>query len=180
VAGTDLTPVSCATVNILLSVNGGQAFDYVLATDTPNDGSQTIEVPNHETVLARIQVEAADNVFFDISDAHFSITETTGIAADVRTAAPLGFALHANNPNPFNPSTAISFDLAGSSRVTLSVYDLSGRLVATLVNGTLQAGSHTVSWGGRDSTGGQVASGVYLYQLTAGDFSQTRRMVLLK
>lgn len=85
------------------------------------------------------------------------------------------FALYQNYPNPFNPETSIRFDLMESANVTLSIYNIAGQEVATLVNGTLSAGSHTVNF-----DGGNLTSGVYLYRLTAGSFTAQKKMVLLK
>ncbi|HKW14425.1 MAG TPA: FlgD immunoglobulin-like domain containing protein [Candidatus Krumholzibacteria bacterium] len=88
--------------------------------------------------------------------------------------------LEQNSPNPFNPQTAIRFTLAARQNVTLSVYDVSGRLVRTLVSGAQEMGTHSVTWDGRDSAGSTVSSGVYFYRLDAGKFSDTRKMVMLK
>jgi hypothetical protein len=88
--------------------------------------------------------------------------------------------LHQNAPNPLNPSTRISYDLARECRVSLTVYDLQGRLVATLVDERQGPGTRHTSWNGRDANGRPAATGVYLYRLQAGSHSETRRMVLLK
>ncbi len=74
VANTNIAPVNCANVNILLSVDGGQTYPFVLASNTPNDGSETVTLPDNQTNTARIKVEAVDNVFFDISNVNFAIT----------------------------------------------------------------------------------------------------------
>jgi hypothetical protein len=74
VANTNIAPVNCASVNILLSVDGGQTYAYVLASNTPNDGSEVVTLPDHPTNTARIKVEAVGNVFFDISNVNFTIT----------------------------------------------------------------------------------------------------------
>ncbi len=86
----------------------------------------------------------------------------------------------ANYPNPFNPSTDISFSLPKSGQVKLVVYNILGAEVATLVDEVRSAGVHRVTWNGVNSSGQQVASGIYLYRLTAGDFAATKKMLLLK
>jgi hypothetical protein len=90
-------------------------------------------------------------------------------------ALPEAIALIGNYPNPFNPSTAISFQLSANSHVSLRIYDTAGRLVSDLVNGWREAGSHEATF-----DGGNLASGVYVYRLNAGQFSATGKMLLLK
>jgi len=93
---------------------------------------------------------------------------------------PQKFTLHANYPNPFNPSTTISYDLPKRSLVTLGIYDLLGKQIKTLVNQSQDAGNKIAMWNGTDNLGRPVSAGVYLYQIQAGDFTQTRKMLLLK
>ena len=89
---------------------------------------------------------------------------------------PVAFSLEQNYPNPFNPSTQIRFTLGATETVNLAVYDMLGRKVASLVSGrTLPAGAHAVSFDASD-----LASGIYVYRMEAGSFSQTRRMILIK
>ena len=96
-----------------------------------------------------------------------------GIAEPV--AAATAYELHPNYPNPFNPSTTISFEIRQAGRVTLKVYDVQGREVAAIVNGTLPAGFHSLAF---DGSG--LASGMYFYRLVAGSFIQTRKMLLVR
>jgi len=86
-----------------------------------------------------------------------------------------------NYPNPFNPQTTIAFSIRKRSRVRIDVYNVAGERVRTLLDETRAAGSYTdVRWDGTDAVGSPVSSGVYFYKLAAADFSQTRKMVLLK
>lgn len=87
-----------------------------------------------------------------------------------------------NEPNPFNPSTTISFTLGGkeSIKLDLTVFDIRGRTVKRLISGSREPGKHTVFWDGTNEFGGLVSSGVYFYRLTAGDFTRTRKLVILK
>ena len=92
-----------------------------------------------------------------------------------------GLVLAQNSPNPFNPHTTIRFALPQEAQpVRLAIYDASGRVVATLVDGALAAGDHAVEWDGRDDAGRAVASGVYSYRLETDDGQLTRRMLLVK
>jgi Peptidase family C25/Propeptide_C25/Carboxypeptidase regulatory-like domain/FlgD Ig-like domain len=96
---------------------------------------------------------------------------------------PTRMALYQNSPNPFSSSVAstrIRFELPKSSKVTLKVYDTSGRLVRTLANSPLDGGSHSVSWNGRDSHDRQVGSGIYYYVLNSDGKNQSRQMLILK
>jgi len=83
-------------------------------------------------------------------------------------------------PNPFNPHTTISFTVPQADLVDLSVFDLQGQLVTTLLRERVSAGQHDITWNGRDNRGRTVPSGVYFYRLQANDFSETRRMVLVR
>jgi hypothetical protein len=106
----------------------------------------------------------------------------TNDVSEYAVGVPLTFGLHQNYPNPLNPSTRIRFDLpaaqagvSGSGFVSLKVYDVLGRVVATLVNEELKPGSYEVTW---DASA--VASGVYFYRLKAGEFVETKRLVLMR
>lgn len=89
--------------------------------------------------------------------------------------APGEFALFQNYPNPFNPTTRISFNLPVASRVKLEVYNIRGQTVATLVDDYRQAGKYEVEWNASNT-----ASGVYFYRITAGEYTDIKRLLLLK
>ena len=121
------------------------------------------------------------NVTHDVvSDQTITIVEELTPVAETG-AAPIELALHGNIPNPFNPMTVIHYDLPGSAPVGLRVYDVSGRLVRTLLDSAVQhAGHHTMPWDGRDDRGRGVASGVYFYSLRVEGKILTERMILTR
>ncbi|NIT55847.1 MAG: T9SS type A sorting domain-containing protein, partial [Aliifodinibius sp.] len=88
---------------------------------------------------------------------------------------PQTFAIGQNYPNPFNPSTTIQYDVAQPSKIEITVYNVQGQKVVTLVDGFKQAGSYQIRWEAVD-----MPSGVYFYRFTAGQTVQTKRMILLK
>jgi C1A family cysteine protease len=104
----------------------------------------------------------------------------TDIADDGRELMPAEFRLDQNYPNPFNPVTNISFHLARTSNVRLDIFNILGRKVVTLIDGRMQHGDHVVQWSGENSAGQPVASGVYFYRLSAGDFAESKKMVLVR
>jgi hypothetical protein len=94
---------------------------------------------------------------------------------------PARFALYQNIPNPFNPSTLIRYDVpSGGGHVEIRIYDVSGRLVKTLINEMQSEGRKSVIWDARNTSGEEVASGVYFYRMRAGDLITTKKMLLLR
>jgi hypothetical protein len=90
------------------------------------------------------------------------------------------FHLKQNYPNPFNPETAIGYRLSAVSDVELSIYNLLGQKVVTLVNGIKQAGRYMAEWDGTDYRGDHVAGGIYIYRLQSGQYSESKKMILLR
>jgi hypothetical protein len=128
-------------------------------------------------------------------DGVFRSSPVTGIGPFANPSLPNSFELSQNYPNPFNPSTTIEFTVgklhergSGTERVTLTIYDLLGREVRTLVNQQMPYGRHRVHWDGTNDHGQAVGSGVYTYRLQAGDpsmgsgqrYVQSRKMVLIR
>jgi len=89
-------------------------------------------------------------------------------------------ALQGNYPNPFNPETTLSYTLKDASPVRLEIYNSKGQLVRTLVNESQASGRYHVLWNGKDDRNNPVSSGVYLYRLTAGTYSRSRKMILMQ
>lgn len=95
-------------------------------------------------------------------------------------AQPEAFTLSQNYPNPFNPETTITFDLSEASRVNITIYNVLGQHVRTLVNELKPAGTHSLVWNGKNDAGERVTNGVYLYRMEAGSVSVTRKLILMK
>jgi len=93
---------------------------------------------------------------------------------------PNQFAIYQNYPNPFNPVTTLRYDLPEQANVNIIIYDMLGRQVKTLINQTQDAGYRSVIWDATNDYGKPVSAGIYLYQIQAGEYMQTKKMVLLK
>ena len=93
---------------------------------------------------------------------------------------PGSYYLLQNYPNPFNPTTTLRYDLPENSHVTITIYDMLGRKVKTLINATQDAGYRSIIWDASGNNGERVSAGIYLYQIQAGEYMQTKKMVLLK
>ncbi|RKX32780.1 MAG: hypothetical protein DRP71_11545, partial [Verrucomicrobia bacterium] len=126
-----------------------------------------------------------DATFGDVEVTEIPASEIVGIIASAKAeadlnAGPRRFALHQNYPNPFNPVTNISMDIPRESSVSVRIYDLQGHAVRRLFAGQLSRGTHTFKWDGRDDGGRGVAGGVYFFRLEAADYTNTRKMTLIR
>jgi hypothetical protein len=125
-------------------------------------------------------------VYYKVTAVDFSGNESDAASPGTTTGTqepriPKTFALDQNTPNPFNPTTVISYDVPeGGGHVTLRIYDVSGRLVRTLVDESQTPGEKRVTWDARNNRGETVATGVYFYRMKAPGFVKTRKMVLLR
>ena len=110
----------------------------------------------------------------------FSLGNIVGIEDEEYAGLPEEFSLFQNYPNPFNPTTTIIYGLPRRSNVTLEIYNIEGQLVARVRHENQQAGYHEIRWNGVNQSGRRVASGIYVYRLRAGEFVETKKMLLLK
>lgn len=148
--------------------------------------SGAVSAPEGEVGVIRFRVvdesdAAVRIVSFQTADDAWRVETQVSYENPVRTGAvPSSTRLMGNLPNPFNPTTEIRFDLSKRVTVSLEIYNVSGQRVRTLSAGSLPAGSHAVTWDGRDDTGTSVSSGVYFYRLQAGEFTESKRMTLIR
>ncbi len=136
------------------------------------------------TVVFRVLNEGGSRirlVSFQTSDGAWEVdTQVDQFNPVTLNKIPVRTRLVGNTPNPFNPTTAIRFELAERTEVKLDIYSVSGRHVSTLVSETRDAGVHTISWDGKDGTGNDVSSGVYFSRFVSNGVSQSSRMTLVR
>jgi hypothetical protein len=114
-----------------------------------------------------------------VADVLLNEGTSQSISAQV-VALPTEFALENNYPNPFNPTTTIKYQLPQDVRVSVTIYNIQGQVVRTLVNEDQKAGFYTIQWDGRSEAGTQVATGIYIYRINAGSFVTAKKMVMMK
>jgi hypothetical protein len=165
VNGTDVSPVSCGTVNILISYDGGTTFS-TLAAGVPNNGSALITVPSVTATVStcRIKVVCASSIFFDINNANFTITTTVGVK-ELSSNNPLGLSV---SPNPFNETIRINAYHLGSDAV-LSVVDVLGKEV---ILDNISAGNLN-----KEYNLGALDSGVYFIVIKTKDHQSSARII---
>ena len=111
---------------------------------------------------------------------HLDVPLSTAVLTEEGDILPQSMRLEQNYPNPFNSQTVIRFSLAQQTELELAIYNLLGQKVAALLDQRRPAGEHVVSWNGRDETGAELASGVYVYRLRTESHVATRKLLLLR
>ena len=117
---------------------------------------------------------------YPLNGGRFFTVNITGALSVNDINMPMEFALHQNYPNPFNPTTTIKYDLPNAGKVTMVIYDMMGREVMTLVDNNMDAGFQSATWDATNNFGNPVGAGVYIYQIKADGFIQSKKMILLK
>ncbi len=143
---------------------------------TFDPATRTDIYPMYDMAIALIAIDDNGN---ESAVSNVAVWSPVSSIADGR-GIPTAYGITQNYPNPFNPSTRIEFALPEQANVVLKVYNLLGQEVKELVMGEYTAGYHTVTWNATDNASNKVPSGVYFYRITAGSFSKTTKMVLLK
>jgi PKD repeat protein len=171
--------------------NGAYAPDAMVLIDTTL--SETMIQISYEAIAQLIvslsatsingdwTVYSTDGIDTIMSEDIWHITmDASALLSLESDVLPQQFALHQNYPNPFNPSTFIPYNLPQSSFTSISIFDLKGNKINTILNQQISAGFHSVIWDARNDLGKKVSAGVYIYTIQAGEFRQVRKMVLLK
>ena len=190
----DTTPPECEIVSITpgppttLRVRTRDGGSGLASITVRQDKNATVTVPtftpgvqtNVFVTAEKVDERRRSTVVLEVKDVAGNTTTCDPVVTTVSSEVPEAFDLAPNYPNPFNPTTRIAFKLAEASDLRLAVYDALGREVALLVSDQMEAGSYEVEWEGTDASGRVLPSGVYLYRMEAGSFSQSRTMTLVK
>jgi len=177
--GTDhditFTRQEVSFVKIEYSTDNGSVWIEVVASAPAIFGRYDWTIPNTPSTQCLVRISDADNEEInDISDNTFTIEE--GVSVEyLKSGIPKEYSLNQNYPNPFNPSTKIRFDLPNQEQIIIDVFNQIGEKVATILNSNLSAGYYEVEFDASN-----LPSGLYFYRILSGDFTQTKKMILIK
>jgi hypothetical protein len=162
-----------------------EEFGYVNGDIMGNSGHIRVTVSSEEAIVEYVRAYHPDdeNEEYVNGQVDYSFTILPKSTVDIdedASVAPVKLSLNQNYPNPFNQATRIEFNIVKSGYVNLNIYNLLGKKTRTLVSEHLSSGFKSVFWDGKDNSGNFVASGIYFYRLKAGDFSETKKLLLLK
>lgn len=164
----DLEAGTGAVANLVFEVNDPSVNEITLTENVT-------ENPGHFLAFVYNDVDANGNLSARMERVDFPpVTVALSDIAPVN-GMPTSYSLSQNYPNPFNPSTNVAYDVPKASHVTLEVFNVLGQRVASLVDQEMEAGSYIVEF-----DGSSISSGIYFYRLNAGDFTETKKMVMVK
>ena len=158
-------------------------YDDIIDTSisiTANNLDALLSGLNLEESIMYYYVQAYDEEYTVDSDTGQFVLSRSFLSTINNDVVPQVFALHQNHPNPFNPFTTLKYDLPEDALVNITIYDMMGRIVKTMVNSQQNAGFKSVQWNATNDAGSPVSAGLYLYMIQAGEFRKTKKMVLLK
>lgn len=166
---------SLNTPSMNLQGNSADFTEGVLMKKDRNNINANLKgKPSRDSYVLRVEGQLEDGSIFEGYDCVLLITKDDAIAATINETRR-ELELIGNHPNPFNPMTQIRFYLPDAAHVTIDIYNVLGQRIECVADGVMESGEHVLEW-----NGSSVASGVYLYRLTAGDFVDTKKMILLK
>jgi hypothetical protein len=161
-----------------IDADGDSLWSYSHITNTHDEAHVAHQAADGNIYLFGTRASSSSGDYRDYWV--FKFSAPVDVPYDDQDLMPSTFALSPNYPNPFNPKTKIEFTVPRVSDVTIEIYNVMGQKIKTLVNERMQPGLRSVTWDGTDDKGVAVATGVYLYRMTAGDFVESKKMVLLK
>lgn len=172
VGGTQIGGIASINLESAILTSWAPSLDGLVSTILVDKAAQTVYMSGS---FSDVNDEPQSN-FAAVTD------PSLGGISSVKNeqVSPQEFELMQNYPNPFNPSTIIKYSLQKSSLVTIKIYNMLGQVVRTLVEDQINPGSYSIRWNGHDDNGYMVSSGAYIYRIMAGNFSQSRKMILLK
>lgn len=190
ISGSIAIPVAAGVLRNDLDPDGN-AISVSLITNAADHGALSLFPDGHFTYTPTAGFSGIDRFTYQMKDSNNAPASATatiyvGVTSDPASPVPLPpadgqrFGMSLPTPNPFNPTTRIDFRVDGTARTTLSVFDLRGALVRTLVDEDLPAGEHTIQWDGRDDQGVEMASGAYFVALVSGSDLTSRKIALVK
>ena len=153
---------------------------YITLWGVTGPGGGVLTMDSSFWLPANVWLWCSDPTFYPPWDGPHEFHVATGVDFANGGPLPTAFSLRQNYPNPFNPTTEVHFDVPTRSHVRIEIYNVLGHRVETLVNEEMGAGSYVRMWDGTNSRGSAVSSGVYLYKMTAGDFTESKKMIMLK
>ena len=165
------------------------AYEFIGDTLIFSRNEQFCELESFDECFEQYEFEEEDSVFASLSDLIDLYVSETKYLVPVNTVEvinnkniiiPQLIKFHQNYPNPFNPTTTLSYELPKDSYVSIIIYDMLGNVVNNLVNANQSSGYKSIQWNATNNQGEPVSAGVYLYKIQAGDFVDTKKMILLK
>lgn len=192
--------------NTVLNMFNGNSSDLFLYNITVNSGQNRYYQASNSISAMNFVIEPNGTVIFESPNVNLNegfesklnssftclpqydentskvkeVNKTSPTKIPVKSSVPLSYSLSQNYPNPFNPSTLIHYALKENVDVRITVYDILGRVIKTLVNEYQDAGFRSVLWSGTNNSGSEVASGIYIYKIEAGNFVDSKKMLLIK
>ena len=163
--------------------------EYTWLTVSPFRGNVSGNSGGNDSVIVKVgalgvrnDFQIQDELLIESDNNVAEVAVGVGIEVSVEepNISPSRFELHQNYPNPFNPSTNIKFDIAQNSHVSITIFNLTGQKVSTLINRHLNIGSYTIIWHGLDDNGSQVPSGMYFYEMRTPSYQSIKKLVLVK
>jgi hypothetical protein len=161
-----------------VDLNGDSVWSYTCMSSTADEAHVAYEGVSGEVYLFGTRAPSSSGSYRDYWV--FAFANPLDVDEEHVALLPTTVSISDNYPNPFNPSTTIDYNIPKRSHVTIEIFNILGRKVKTIVNEAKSAGSHTIRWDGTDAHGSSVSTGIYLYRFQAGEFVQTKKMLLLK